>query len=275
MAKKISSKDIFAKEDIFKGIRDSAKLTIKQMELLKKEVEGTAKALQKSMGGKGKLDSQQAIQQVVKTQQKSNKLKKEAIQIEKLHSQAVQQERRAIQELEKIQQQKIKTQQQAQRLAVQERKEKERLAKIAKKNAKATQDESNAYKKLVIETRKAKNESKRLGAELLLLERSGKRNTKAYRELSQQYRQMSRAAKQGDKDLKKLDRTVGDNFRNVGNYKGAISGLVGMLGTLGAGIGIGQIFRNVTGIMIDFDQSQADLAAISGKTKQELAGLTL
>ncbi len=274
MAKKISSKDIFAQEDIFKGIRDSAKLTIKQMRLLKTEVEGTAKQLQKSMGAKPKMDSQQAIQKVVKTQQEANKLKKDAIQIEKLHSQALQQERRAVQELEKIQQQKIKTEQQAQRLTIQQRKEKERLAKIQARQTKALKDESNAYKKLVIETRKAKNESKRLGAELLILERSGKRNTKAYRDLSQSYRQMSKAAKQGDRDLKKLDATVGDNFRNVGNYRGAISGLVGMLGTLGAGIGIGQIFRNVTGIMIDFDQSQADLAAISGKTKEELAGLT-
>ncbi len=30
MAKRISSKDIFAQEDIFKGIRDSAKLTKKK-----------------------------------------------------------------------------------------------------------------------------------------------------------------------------------------------------------------------------------------------------
>ncbi len=274
MAKKISSKDIFAQEDIFKGIRDSAKLTIKQMKLLKKEVEGTASQLKKSMGEKPKMESQQAIQKVVKTQQEANKLKKDAIQIEKLHSQALQQERRAIQELEKIQQQKIKTEQQASRLAVQQRKEKERLEKFARKQVKTIADESNASKKLVIETRIAKNESKRLGAEMLILERAGKRNTKEYRSLAQSYRTMGKAARQGDKDLKKLDATVGDNFRNVGNYKGAISGLVGTLGTLGAGIGIGQIFRNVTGIMIDFDQSQADLAAISGKTKQELAGLT-
>jgi hypothetical protein len=85
---------------------------------------------------------------------------------------------------------------------------------------------------------------------------------------------MTRSAKEGDKALKKLDKSVGDNFRNVGNYKGAIQGLVSTLGTLGAGIGIGQIFRNVTGIMIDFDQAQADLSAISGKTKGELKGLT-
>ena len=36
MAKRISSKDIFEQEDIFKGIRDSAKLTIEQMKNLAK-----------------------------------------------------------------------------------------------------------------------------------------------------------------------------------------------------------------------------------------------
>ena len=148
MAKKISSKDIFAQEDIFKGIRDSAKLTIKQMKLLKTEVEGTAKSLQKSSGAGPKMGSQSEIQKIVKTQQEANKLKKEAIQIDKLHSQAVQQERRAVQELEKIKQQKIKTDQQAQRLSIQQRKEKERLVKIQAKQTKTIADESNAYKKL-------------------------------------------------------------------------------------------------------------------------------
>ena len=60
----------------------------------------------------------------------------------------------------------------------------------------------------------------------------------------------------------------------MGNYKDAIRGLVGVLGTLGAGVGIGQIFRSVTGTLIEFDQAQADLTAISGKTRDELSGLT-
>ena len=273
MAKKISAKDIFSSEDIFKGIRDSAKQTIKMMEQLKSEVEKTASALSGGLNNK-KLNSTAEIQKVVKVTKQANTLKKEAIQIEKLHSQAIQQEAKANQELEKIEQQKIKTAQQQQRLDVQNRKEKERLQKIQEKQKKTIQDESNAYKRLVKETREAKNESKRLGAEMLLLEKAGKKNSKEYRNLAQSYHKMTSEAKRGDKALKKLDKSVGDNFRNVGNYKGAIQGLIGTLGTLGAGVGIGQIFRNVTGIMIDFDQAQADLSAITGKTKQELSGLT-
>jgi TP901 family phage tail tape measure protein len=274
MAKKISSKDIFAEEDIFKAVKKSAKETIDMMKALKKEVETTAKQMKSGFGAKPSMDSSKNIEKIVKVTSQANKLKKESIQIDKLHSQAVQQEAKATQELEKIEQQKIRTKQQQMRLSSQERKEKERLQKIEEKRKKTLADESNAYKRLVKETRNAKNESKRLGAELLLLEKAGKRNTKEYRDLSRSYNQMTRSAKEGDKALKKLDKSVGDNFRNVGNYKGAIQGLVSTLGTLGAGIGIGQIFRNVTGIMIDFDQAQADLSAISGKTKGELKGLT-
>lgn len=274
MAKKISSRDIFAEEDIFKAVKTSAKETIEMMKALKKEVEGTASQLKKGFGAKPSMDSSKNLEKIVKVSKQANTLKKEAIQIDKLHSQAIQQEAKATQELEKIEQQKIKTSQQQQRLDVQNRKEKERLQKIQERQKKTLADESNAYKRLVKETRNAKNESKRLGAELLLLEKAGKKNSAEYRRLSQSYNQMASSAKKGDKALKKLDKSVGDNFRNVGNYKGAIQGLIGTLGTLGAGVGIGQIFRNVTGIMIDFDQSQADLSAISGKTKGELAGLT-
>lgn len=274
MAKKISAKDIFQSEDIFIGIRESAKQTIKMMQQLKGEVEKTASALSGGLSKSQTLDSTKELEKVVKVSKQANTLKKEAIQIDKLHSQAIQQEAKANQELEKIEQQKLKTQSQQMRNDKQMRTEKERLLKIQEKQKKTITDESNAYKRLVKETREAKNESKRLGAEMLLLEKAGKKNSKEYRNLAQAYNQMTTSAKKGDKALKKLDKSVGDNFRNVGNYKGAIQGLIGTLGTLGAGVGIGQIFRNVTGIMIDFDQAQADLSAISGKTKEELSGLT-
>ena len=273
MAKKISSRDIFSQEDIFKGIRDSAKQTITMMNNLQKEVMETADALKKSIGG-AKFDSAKAIKNVVDVTQKANKLKKESIQIDKLKKDAMIKEAKAIQELEKIEQQKLKTQSQQMRNDKQQRQEKERLQKINQKAVKTANDEANAYKKLEKNTRDLKNQSKRLGAEMLLLEQSGKKNTKAYRDLSNQYKKVTASAKQGDQALKKLDKSVGDNFRNVGNYKDAIKGLVGVLGTLGASVGIGQIFRNVTGVMMDFDQAQADLTAISGKTKEELAGLT-
>ena len=243
------------------------------MNNLQAEVMETAEALKKSIGG-AKFDSAKAIKNVVDVTSKANKLKKESIQIDKLKKDAMIQESKALQELEKIEQQKLKTQSQQMRNDKQQSQEKERLNKTNQKAVKVAKDEASAYKKLEKNTRALKNQSKELGAQMLILEQSGKKNTKAYRDLSTQYRKTTASAKQGDKALKKLDKSVGDNFRNVGNYKDAIKGLVGVLGTLGAGIGLGQIFRSVTGTIIEFDQAQADLTAISGKTKEELAGLT-
>ncbi len=273
MAKKISSRDIFAEVDIFKGIRDSADDTIKKMELLQIEVQETATALKKSIGG-AKFDSSKAIKNVVKATSDANKLAKESVQIDKAKSQATITRTKALAELEKLEQQKTKTESTQIRLAEQKAKQNERLNKQAERSKKLAKDEASAYKKLEKNTRDLKNQSKELGAQLLVLEQSGKKNTAQYRKLEQQYRKVTNSAKSGDKQLKKLDKTVGDNFRNVGNYKDAIRGLVGVLGTLGAGVGIGQIFRSVTGTLIEFDQAQADLTAISGKTRDELSGLT-
>ncbi len=273
MAKKISSKDIFTEIDIFKGIRDSAEKTITKMNELQAEVQETATALKKSIGG-AKFDSSKAINNVVKATTKANKLAKESIQIDKAKSQATITRTKAMRELETLEQAKNRTEQSNIRLQEQRAKQNERILKQQEKQKKLARDEASAYKKLVKATRDLKNQSKDLGAQLLLLEQSGKKNTKAYRDLSRQYQAVTRSAKQGDQQLKKLDKSVGDNFRNVGNYKDAIRGLGTALSTLGVGVGIGQILRGATGVIVDFDQAQADLSAISGKTKQQLAGLT-
>ena len=273
MAKKISSKDLFTEIDIFKGIRDSAEQTIKKMNQLQAEVQETASALKKSIGG-AKFDSSKAINNVVKATTKANKLAKESIAIDKAKSQATITRTKALKELENLEQAKNRTEQSNIRLQEQRAKQNDRILKQQAKQKKLAKDEASAYKKLVKATRDLKNQSKDLGAQMLLLEASGKKNTKAYRDLARQYQAVTRSAKQGDQQLKKLDKSVGDNFRNVGNYKDAIRGLGTALSTLGVGVGIGQILRGATGVIVDFDQAQADLSAISGKTSQELAGLT-
>lgn len=272
MAKKISSKDLFAQEDIFKGIRDSAKQTIETMNRLRKEVEGTAKDLQKSIGGV-KFDSAKAIERVVKAQQQSNKLTKEAIQIDKTKAQAEKVKIQSMRELEKLEQDRLKTQNQAVRNQQQEARIQERNNKQKQKAAKLAKDEANAYKQLEKRTRELKNRSKELGAQMLILEQSGKKNTKAYRDLSREYKQVTRSAKEGDAQLKKLDKTVGDNFRNVGNYKDALGQARNALGALGVAFGGAQIVKGTVSTIVDFDQAVADLAAISGKTREELKGL--
>jgi len=182
---------------------------------------------------------------------------------------------------EKLLQEKIRTekatlqlQQQKERIRKAEIKEKERLEKIEARRLKQLADENNAYKKLVKETRDYKNESKRLGAELLSLEAKGKRNTKEYAKLEREYRRITKAAKAGDKQLKKLDKTVGDNFRNVGNYRSALGKLNQTLGSLGIAFGGAMIARDVFGVVKDFEQAQADLASVLGVNVDEMSRLT-
>lgn len=261
--------------------------TIKKTDLIdsgvlddfKKEVKETKTETDLLVGSLNALNSaQEAIQQTAKeTKQgilgvdrkkvedlnKLNKLKKEAHQLavndEKIKKQRLQTE----QQIEKNRQLEIKGQ-------VALRKETERLAKTNAKNIKATKDQGNAYKQLVIKTREEKNESKRLSVELLNLSASGKKNTKEFKKLSAQYRATTRNAQNMDKQLKKIDSTVGDNFRNVGNYKNALSGLRSGLAQFGATMGAFQLLRGAGETVANFEQNVADLSAITGAVDGEL-----
>ena len=224
MAKKISSSDLFDKEDIFEGIRQSAQKTIEQLNQLDAEFKGIAQSMKSSLGG-AKFDSTKSVNEFINATKQANQLMTESVKIEKMKAQADQQIAKAEQEKEKIAQQRLKTEQaqlkarQAQEQAAKKQaQEQAKLAKIA-------ENEGNAYKQLEKKARDLKNESKQLGAELLKLEQSGKRNSAEYNKLSQQYFETTAEAQKMDKQLKSLDKVVGDNYRNVGNYEGAVTNL--------------------------------------------------
>jgi TP901 family phage tail tape measure protein len=262
MAKKISSSDLFDKEDIFEGIRLSAQKTIEDLKKIDSEFKRVAQTMRETLG-KSKVNTTQGIQEFTKATQDANKAVENSIKIEKLKSQAEQQALKAEQEREKVAQQKAKT-------AREEAKEQERLNRLHQKTEKIARDEANAYKQLEKSTRELKNESKQLGAELLKLEKAGKRNTKEYRELEKQYKQTTKAAQQGDAQLKKLDKTVGDNQRNVGNYIGGVKSLAGAFG-MAFGVGtVANLFTTGAEAMVEFDQAIADLQAITGASGQDL-----
>jgi DNA-binding phage protein len=141
--------------------------------------------------------------------------------------------------------------------------QKEKANKQSERAAKLAKDEASAYKQLERNTRELKNQSKELGAQMLKLEQSGKRNTAEYRKLEGQYRAVSRAAQAGDVQLKKLDKTVGDNFRNVGNYQSAIGGLKSALGSLGIAFGATQV--------ISFLKETTELSRIQEKAVAQVA----
>ena len=262
-----------AESDLYKEIRDSAQKTIQQLNLMNASLKQSAEiiknelsvGLEKTTKGiqnvtNASIQSEKIMQQSIKTEQEKAKLQKEML--------------KADQEIQKVEQQKEKTKQTQLKTDQQLNREKERQEKLNEKQIKQTKDQNDAYKQLVIQTRNQKNESKTLGAELLKLEQSGRKNTAEYRKLEQQYRKVTQSAQQGDKQLKKLDQTVGDNFRNVGNYRSALGKLTGALSSMGLAFGSAMVIRNVFNVVKDFDQAQANLSSVLGVTRVEMTELT-
>ena len=272
MAKKISPNDLFTEQDIFKGIRKSAEETIKIMNKLQGELKQTAQDLKSSIGGT-KFDSGKAIKNFTKETKEALKVQKEYAQTQKVVAQAEQQRQKAIQQAEVTEQKRNQTKKTELDLARKQQLAKERENKARERGKKLAQDEANAYKKLVKATRDLKNQSKDLGAQMLILEQSGKKNTAEYRKLSQEYNKVTRSAKKGDAQLKKLDKTVGDNFRNVGNYRGAISKLSSVLGTLGIAFGISTVVRGAFNSITSFEDANAKLSATLGTTTSQTQDL--
>jgi len=217
MAKQIKANDLFESDDIFRGIRESAEKTIVTIDKLNAEFKQTAEGLKNTIGN-ADLGSTKGINDFTKATTQANQLQKEAAELAKMRAEAEKQAAIAQREQAKAQEQAIKT-------AMAEAKAKEQMAKAAEKVAKAAQNEASSYKQLEKNTRDLKNQSKELAAQMLELEKTGRKNTQAYADLENQYRDVTKAAQEGDHALKGIDKTVGDNFRNVGNYEGATKSL--------------------------------------------------
>jgi TP901 family phage tail tape measure protein len=255
MAKQIKATDLFEKEDIFQGIRQSAEQAITTLEKFKGEAVEMAAVLKKSIQDSGFSDTK-SIQKFIKDTKDLNNVKENTLKIEKEEA-----------ELRKIVAEANREESKAKKEAISlaEKEEKSRL-----KVEKATKQQNSAYSQLAAKTRDLKNQSKDLAAQMLKLEESGKRNSKEYRDLAKQYNNVTAAASRYDQELKQIDARVGDNFRNVGNYKSALSGLQNVMGNLGIAFGIGTIIQGATRSVIEFDQAIADLVSITGAGGQDL-----
>jgi hypothetical protein len=224
MAKKISASDIFAEEDIFLGIRNSAEKTILTFQEIDAEVKKLGANIKKDLSG-ADFGNTKGINNFVAATQKANDAKNKSIQIDKVLVQASKDVAAADKALIEIEIKKQKLVQEEIRTAQQKAKIEQANANAAKKSAEASKVQMDSYKQLAASTRDLKNQSKELGAQLLASEKAGKSGTAAYAQLEQQFKEVTIAAQAGDAELKQIDKTVGDNFRNVGNYEGATKGL--------------------------------------------------
>jgi len=224
MAKKISASDIFAEEDIFLGIRNSAEKTILTFQEIDAEVKKLGANLKKDLSG-ADFGNTKGINSFVTATQQATKAQKDAVAVTKVLAQAEKDQAAATKALIDIDIKKQKLVQEEIRTATQKAKIEQANANAIKKTAEASKVQMDSYKQLAASTRDLKNQSKELGAQLLASEKAGKIGTAAYAQLEQQFREVTIAAQAGDAELKQIDKTVGDNFRNVGNYEQATKGL--------------------------------------------------
>ena len=305
MANKIT-RDEIAEKDLFKNIIESADLAISKINELNSSFESLGKDLRESIS-KIKVDDIKGIKELLTLSKEAEKLAREKIKTDKelidltnrkasaqkrlaeiqanIDNKALESQNRILQNQlkndAKIRESQAKTQEIQNRVRIQNQKEQDRIDKENQRRAdrqlredekarKQAEELSNAYKKLVISTRELKNESKRLGAEMLELENAGKKNTQEYLDLSVAYKKATREALIGDKALKRLDSQVGDNFRNVGNYRNAVNKLSYALGQMGLAFGVFEGLRYFVDAQIKLNTLQLSLRSIS-KDAQEFA----
>jgi hypothetical protein len=162
------------------------------------------------------------------------------------------------------------------------------LAKIRQANAKAIQEEEKAAQQKLRTEKLANAESKKTIT--LYQEQS-----KILRDLKNDYKNVALAQGQSSKaaqdllakitpldaKLKALDKTTGDNFRNVGNYSSALQGVGGainnILGAAGISVSIGGVVglgKAILETRAEFQKFEAVLTNTLGSKSQAEAALT-
>jgi hypothetical protein len=260
MAKQIKSSDLFEEEDIFKGLRESAKNTIDVFDKLSLGMKQSAEEMKKSVND-NVLTTTKSIENLMKTSKEATQLQEDSIKIDKAKAEALKQYAIAEQQLEKIEQEKEKTAQQKLRTQQQIKKEEEAEVKRSKQKAKAVQEETNAYKIMSAQARDLKNESKALAAELLNQKNAGQQGTASFAEMQKRYHDVTAEAKRLDTQLKDIDKSVGDNQRSVGDYEKAT-------------VGLKQQLRNLTNALSQMDESDPrfqQMAMEAGQLKDKIA----
>lgn len=242
---KINRSDI-AEDDVFKLVTDSAKKSLATIEKYDAQLKAVALSIEAISKG-AKTTDLKGINSIISAEKELNKIKKEAIENDRNQI-------KIKMDLEKLERERVKT-------------ETERIRQ-EKAKGKIVDDQNNAYKRLSRSTSELKAQSKQLGAQMLELEKSGKKNSAEYRQLAYQYQAVTRAAQQGDAALKKLDATVGDNTRKVGTYENALNKLNGMFGMLGVAVGGAQVVDFLAGNEIQLQRLQLALQNVMGTTEE-------
>jgi len=196
MAKQIKASDIFEKEDIFAGIRQSAEDAIDTLGNFKIKLKETADDLKKTIGGASMGDTK-GINELIAATNKANDVKEKTIKIdqeqERLRKLAAQAEKEEI----RVKKEALTLAEKEQRAKDKELKQAQQQESIYAQQSKRLTELRRAYKDLAFQNKENTAEAQKLLSELTDL----------------------------DTKIKKVDATVGQHQRNVGNYEGATMSL--------------------------------------------------
>jgi len=165
---------------------------------------------------------------------------------------------------------------------IKQKKREEAETKRVNEKLRKEQEKQIAAKKKLIDKNKAEEGSlKQLRQQLNL-------NIKAFDSLSKEERESAQVGQVLKKEIQKLqkellavEQTTGRSQRNVGNYTsawGKLSGLfkkgLAFVGITGGITAIATALKNSVKIFKDFEQGNANLAAVLGKSRSEIKALT-
>lgn len=247
MAKKVENKDLFADDLMGKTIKD-VELLIVELDKLEAKIVTVAKA-QKTILEKEDFKSIGSIQ-------RTTKAVNELSEAEKMQQNLLKQKQTLETKLKSAR--TVQAQQNAEtNLLLQQQN------KIIKDAAKESLGLTNAYTKLTAQTNKAQANFKKLAAEFGVNSKQAKAAKIEFDKLDNRLRSINNAARDGRRDVGRY----GLAFQKVGGV------LKSGLGFLGITAGIGAVSSVISGAFTtikDFEQSIADLGAITGATGTDL-----
>lgn len=240
MPKKIENNDIFASDFLSKP-SENLKQFIELVKLLESSLTDVLKLQKKALSGSDKSNIEG-----LKTRKKA---------IDDINA--------VSKEMERLQKQRITTEAQLKKAESEEAIALERSRAALKEKRKAVRDEIKAERELVggyeAQSRKL-NQMRKDYKELIAIE--GKQTAKT--------REMLKDINKLNDKLVKIDKSVGQFGRNVGNYPKLFGQAKTALSQFGVTLGAVFVFKNIFNTVKQFNQSIANLSAITGATGKSL-----
>ena len=247
MAKKVQNKDLIVDDFLVKSTEQAKAFLIVLDEIevrLKKSLTASSKVSSKDKGfEKATKDRTDAVEGLRVTQEKRLKTQ-EKIRLEE--ARIKKQREKAFDDFDKQKQKEIKAT--------------EKAVKLKEKEAKANRVLTGTEEKLIATNKRLTLERRRLNTET----KKGRLRLK----------EINAELDRNNAKIRKNTDALTKQRLNVGNYESALRGAGSALRSLGVGLSVGLIARNVFNVVKDFEQSQANLASILNKaTNPELERL--